>query len=355
MPHLIDVLERTVSRLPVKMIQIKDDTFTTNKKKVVEICRAIRQRRITFLWSYDTKTDLLTEEVVREMRLAGCERLSLGVESGSPKILKSIDKKITTDEILRSTELAKRYGIRVRYYMMLGNRGETAETFRETLRFMERAKPHQYLFSCLSIYPGTRDFQEAEQAGWLDRDIYFSEDFQELKTPFDASEADTALMSEWFQKNKGLKIVYRESVTEYESILARLGDHHAAHLDLGSAYYESGRLDDAERHVRRALELGHPAPGLAYNYLACIAKARGDLSAMMEAWSEAARIDPQHYVLVRNIQAAKTWFRAGGPDRGLALHIEVGHDFQLLERTSQPTLPGPLPPDLAKWDDAPGS
>src|SRR6185369_7095546 len=99
----------------------------------------------------------LSDALLREMRLAGCQRLSLGVESGSPEILANIDKKITVDKIIESTDLAKKYGIKVRYYMMLGNRGETAKTFRETLAFLERARPHEYVFSCLSIYPGTRD------------------------------------------------------------------------------------------------------------------------------------------------------------------------------------------------------
>ena len=49
--------------------------------------------------------------------------------------------------------------------MMLGNRGETAETFRQSLELLKVAKPHQYLFSCLSIYPGTHDFKDAERAG----------------------------------------------------------------------------------------------------------------------------------------------------------------------------------------------
>src|SRR5262249_15124930 len=158
-----------------------------------ELCRGIRERKLSFFWSCDTRVDLLTEELLYEMRIAGCQRLSLGVESGSPTILRNIDKKITTDEIIESTELAKKVGIRVRYYMMLANRGETAETFRETLRFLERAQPHEYIFSCLSIYPGTRDFYDSEKAGSLDREVYFTGDFQELKTPYDASEADTAL------------------------------------------------------------------------------------------------------------------------------------------------------------------
>jgi tetratricopeptide (TPR) repeat protein len=275
--------------------------------------------------------------------------LSLGVESGSPKILKAIDKKITPEEIIESTDLAKRYGIKVRYYMMLGNRGETRETFYETLRFLERAQPHEYIFACLSIYPGTRDFDDAEKE-WLDREEYFTGKFQEFKTPFDASEEDMALMNAWFRENKGLRVGYRDSVADYEAILARLGDYHAAHMDLGAAYYHAGDLESAERHVRKARELGYPSPGLVLNHLACIAKARGDLDGMMNLFSEAAKTDPQHFVLIRNVNAARAWFKANGPSKKLPLDLEVRHDFQLLERTAQPTLPGPLPPGFAEWE-----
>lgn len=351
-PHVLDGLEKALARLPVKMVQIKDDTFTTNKKRVLALCRGIRERGLGFLWSCDTRVDLLTEELLREMRLAGCERLSLGVESGSQRILDAIHKKITVDEILESTRLAKAFGIKVRFYMMLGNRGETAETFRETLAFLERARPHQYIFSCLSVYPGTLDFHEAERAGWLDREAYFRDRFQELKVPFDASEADTALMNGWFAENSGLREGHRDTVDECRAILERLGDHHAAHMDLAVALHAERRLDEAERHVRRALDLGYPLPGLAHNHLACIAKERGDLDGMMRHFTRAAELDPQHWVLIRNVNAARAWFKAEGPARGLPLALEVRHDFQLLERTVQPTLPGPLPDDWAKWGPA---
>src|SRR5690606_8387065 len=103
-----------------------------------------------------------------------------------------------------------------------------------TLAFLERAAPHEYVFSCLSVYPGTRDFYDAEKAGWLDREVYFTGDFQELKTSFDASEDDTRAMNEWFYESSGLRVGHREGVREYGAILERLGDHHAAHMDLGA-------------------------------------------------------------------------------------------------------------------------
>jgi hypothetical protein len=42
-----------------------------------------------------------------------------------------------------------------------------------------------------------------------------------------------------------------------------------------------------------------------------------------------------------------------GPELGLPLELNARHDFQLFERTLQPTLPGPLPPDFALWAEAP--
>ena len=69
------------------MLLIKDDTFTTNEKRILELCQGIRERKLRFLWSCDTRVDLLSDKLLREMRLAGCQRLSLGVESGSQRII----------------------------------------------------------------------------------------------------------------------------------------------------------------------------------------------------------------------------------------------------------------------------
>ena len=351
--YTLDAIEKLVERLPVKMVMVKDDTFTTNKKRVIALCRGIRERNIRVAWSCDTRVDLLTEELLYEMRLAGCERLSLGVESGAPEILAQVDKKITTDDILRSTELAKSFGIKVRYFMMLGNRGETVDTFQQTLDFLDQAQPHDYIFSCLSIYPGTRDFSDAEQQGWLDREVFFSERFQELKVPFDADDECTAMMNAWFKDHSGLQRVHTDSVDECKATLVRLGDHAPAHLDLAGAHFAANEIDDAQHHARKAIELGHPLPGLALNYLACIAVDRGDYDAMMDLYSEAAKTDPQHAVLIRNVERARKWFREEGPSTGIPLELDAQHDFRLLERTTQPTLPGPLADDFADWSAAP--
>jgi len=351
--YVMTALEQALERLPVRMVQIKDDTFTTNRKRVLELCREIKKRDLRFLWSCDTRVDVLDEELLIAMRQAGCQRLSLGVESGSDRILSNIDKKITASEIREAALLAKSVGIQVRFYMMLGNRGETEQTFRETLAFLDDVRPHQYVFSCLSIYPGTRDFQDAVSAGWLDPKLYFEGDFQELKVPYDADERTTKVMNEWFHDHRGIQYFYREDVAAARAILDKVGEYHGAHLDLCGAYFRAGDYDGARAHAERALELGTPVPGLAWNYLAVIAHRAGDLEGMKAYFLEAAQKDPQHNVLIVNVEKTRAWFKARGPELGLPLELSAGHEFQLLERTLQPTLPGPLPPDFDDFEAAP--
>jgi len=331
------------------MMHIKDDTFTVDKRRVIRICDGIRHRNLNFLWSCDTRADALDAEVLASMRRAGCVRLSLGVESGSPTILRNIRKKVKPEQVRRATQLGKKYGMQVRYFMMLGNRGETAKTLEESLAFVRTAAPHQAIFSCLSIYPGSNDFLVLQREGRIDTDIYFTDDFQELKVPFDASDADTQLMSDWFDHNKGIRTLHVPTVQECQDVLTRVGDLHTAHMDLASAFYRDGSYQDARQHVQRALDLGYPAPGLAFNYLACMDAAMGDYDGMTKHF-ERAQVDPLHAVLVGNMQAVRGW-HARGSQRMDPPKLVARHDFELMELPEQPALPGPLPVGFARWED----
>jgi hypothetical protein len=58
-------------------------------------------------------------------------------------------------------------------------------------------------------------------------------------------------------------------------------------------------------------------------------------------------------VLIQNVNRARAWFKERGPERGLPLELDPRCDFQLLERTLQPTLPGPLPEGWEVWESPP--
>ena len=138
------------------------------------------------------------------------------------------------------------------------------------------------------------------------------------------------------------------------AILERLGDHHAAHMDLG------GRATTARARSTRPSATcgarwssGTRCRGSRYNYLACIAAQRGDVEGMKRLFTEATRRDPQHWVADQRTCTPCGVVRAAGAAKGLPLELDATHDFQLLERTAQPTLPGPLPDDFASGSPPP--
>ena len=167
--------------------------------------------------------------------------------------------------------------------------------------------------------------------------------------PFDASAEDARIMNDWFAANSGLMRLYRPSVDDCRAALDRLGDHPPAHLDLAGALLDEDKLDAAAQHAEQALTFGHPTPGVVHNVLACVFHRRGDVEKMKDQLVQAGRIDPQHPVLLRNAQAARTWLGRGPRASATALMLDPSHDFQLLERTMQPTLPGPLSADTRSW------
>ncbi len=366
--RVLDTLEAMLRRLPSRMIAVKDDTFTANRKRAMAICRGIRDRGLNVLWSCDTRADVLDDELLAAMRLAGCERISLGVESASPAILKNIRKRITPEQVRKVTAAARRVGMHVRFYMMAGNRGETVRTFQQSLDLIGEAAPDDFTFSVLSVYPGTTEFdvlrrtnrflavhpspggpQLLRQGKRVTPETFFAEPFFQLWALPDMSPGHATEMIQWLRKNLGIVRFRRQGVEDAAAALDRLGDHHAAHLDLGAAYAFADRPDDAEKHLRRALELDYPVPSFPRNYLACVAAQRGDLEAARAELARALEAPWAHPIVSANLRALEDWLAAGGPKGRKSLNMTMRHDFEIVPDAVQPARPGPLGEDAFQW------
>lgn len=84
----------------------------------------------------------MTRELLEKMRKAGCEWLGYGIESGSQKVVDSMNKHFSianAEEVLRDTHQA---GISTQANIMFGIPGETEEDFKETLEFLKRNREH---------------------------------------------------------------------------------------------------------------------------------------------------------------------------------------------------------------------
>jgi len=346
--HSIEYVLDTIATILAaghRTITVKDDTFTSNRKRCTEICRAIRARGMNFLWSCDTRADVLDEELLREMRLAGCQVISLGVESASPEILKNIRKNVTPDQVLQATDWARKYGIAVRYYMIAGARGETPETLRQSIDFIRQARPRMFFYSALTAFPGTEDFEVFKARGRVDEEVFFRGDFREYLLL-----RDKQMLRMASAENLPPQPI-EPTVEECQAALEQLPDLHLNHIDLGAACFRAGQLDSAEKHLRNALQLHYPLPEFVYNYLAGVSGQRNDLHGLEENIKIAVQQPNPHPVVIRNAKLLVDWLNAHGPQKGLVLELTLNHYFDPTGMQVQPIRPGPLPADCQLWSE----
>jgi anaerobic magnesium-protoporphyrin IX monomethyl ester cyclase len=188
--HSADYFVEQIERLYQKGIHFfyfSDDTFTLNKKRVVEVCKKIIEKKLDITWNAISRVDCINEEILCWMRKAGCIQISYGVESGSEKIRTFLQKKISADSILNAFSLTQRYGIMARAYFIYGCPEESRQTIDETIDLMDRIKPLSTVFYILDIFPGTRLYEDFKQRSGQTDDVWLKriEDIMYFETDSD--------------------------------------------------------------------------------------------------------------------------------------------------------------------------
>lgn len=133
-----------------------DDTLTINKERVYDICEDIKKRNLNVTWEGWTHASTVDKDILKAMKDAGLVRLSFGIESGNPVVLKTLKKGTTLEQIRNAYQWAKEAGLETRGSVMFGLPGETKQTVRDTLNFVKSIKGlDQAYFNIAMPYPGT--------------------------------------------------------------------------------------------------------------------------------------------------------------------------------------------------------
>lgn len=151
----------------VSFLYFFDDTFTTNRKRVIELCWGIREIDPDIKWACFSRVNLLDEDLLYIMKECGCVELQLGVESGNDKILEKIKKGITKEEAVKAFALTKKVGINTKGFFMIGNEGETEKSVNDTINFALKLDPTYGFFSVLIPFPGLPAYDNLHKKGYI--------------------------------------------------------------------------------------------------------------------------------------------------------------------------------------------
>ena len=136
------------------IINVADDLFTANRRRVHALCKEIQRRGLEFIWSVFARVNTVDPELLNAMHAAGCYSISFGIESGNTDMLKRVKKGITLEQARKAVKWSKDAGLRTHASFMVGLPGESTATLEETRRFAESLEI-EYGFHFLSPFPGT--------------------------------------------------------------------------------------------------------------------------------------------------------------------------------------------------------
>lgn len=171
---IVKDLERLYKKHGIIYFSIRDDNFTFKKQHVLDFSKRLRDSGVYMMWNCQARVDTADEEMLSTMKLSGMELIQFGVETGSEKILKLYDKKITVESIKKAAAAARRVGLYLSIYLMTGMTGETRGDVKKTIALIRQILPGDGIVSPVALYPGTRLYEETRQRGGISNAVWFT-------------------------------------------------------------------------------------------------------------------------------------------------------------------------------------
>jgi anaerobic magnesium-protoporphyrin IX monomethyl ester cyclase len=169
--NFVDEIEWCLSQ-GIREFHAFDDTFNVSNDRVIEICRELINRKINVTWSLRGRVNVLSDEVAGYLKKAGCYRLHLGIESGVPRILDLMKKRINPEKVLQAVATAKRHGLQVHGFFLIGFPTETVEEINQTIAFARQLQLDYTQFSVTTLFPGTEIYRWAMERGIVQGDVW---------------------------------------------------------------------------------------------------------------------------------------------------------------------------------------
>ena len=167
--NILDEIDRRIKKYHdkgLKYLHFFDDTFILYKDFVLEFCKKFKLRKFheKIKWNANVRANLVTDELIRTMRDAGCYEVRMGVESGNDYIRNKIyNKNMTNKQFFNAFEIIRKNGLQLSLDFIIGAPFETQEMMQESLDFAKKSQGDQIFFVKLYPFPGTEIKKICEQ------------------------------------------------------------------------------------------------------------------------------------------------------------------------------------------------
>ena len=182
--NIIEEIKYVQHRYGTRQFTFKDDSFTVNRKRVVEFCHTLMDSGLKINWDCNTRVDLVDLELLKAMKKAGCNSIKVGIESGSERILQLVDKGVTLEQVKEAAGLFREVGIHWTAYFMMGIPTETEEDVKKTLNLLYEIKPGFASVGVYEPFPGTKLFDIGVESGIVKKEMLYEDFFARIPSDY---------------------------------------------------------------------------------------------------------------------------------------------------------------------------
>lgn len=172
--RFFEELDHIVSRYSIRFLCLADELFARNIQRVREFCERIKLYDIR--WWAQFRVDDITPELLSLLKQGGCEVMSFGLESADNRILKSMRKGTTVEQIERTLKLVYDSGISLEGAFIFGDIEETVETAENTLKWWREHSQYRITLNLITVYPGSFLYGHACEKGIISDSVRFLRD-----------------------------------------------------------------------------------------------------------------------------------------------------------------------------------
>jgi len=145
-----------IRRLGYDSLWIADDNFTLNLNFLREFCQGMIGRNMG--WSCLSRSTGINAEIAQLMKAAGCRRVYLGLETGSPETLRLMNKRATVEDGINAVHHFRQAGVQVAAFFIVGYPGETIASIEKTFEFALSLPLDEISFNVPFPLPGSSLF-----------------------------------------------------------------------------------------------------------------------------------------------------------------------------------------------------
>ena len=167
-------LDYMVSRFDIRYICLADELFSINAERVREFCERIRKYDIR--WWAQFRVDRMTPELLGVLKEGGCDVMSFGLESADNRILRSMRKSTSVEQIEQTLKMVYEAGISMEGAFIFGDIAETWETANNTLNWWRSHSEYKINLNLITVYPGSYLYEYACEHGIIKDRVEFLRD-----------------------------------------------------------------------------------------------------------------------------------------------------------------------------------